>query len=304
MAMALAANAAEFETHRPHLLGIAYRMTGSLADAEDLVQEAWLRWQAADRAGIESPRAYLATVVTRLALDHLKSARVRREQYVGQWLPEPAPESLFAGELSPEQRAEVHDSLSYAFVVMLERLAPLERAVFLLRDVFDYDYREIAEVVDRSEPACRQVLHRARARLAEARPRFECGYQQRLRLLEAFTRAASVGDMDALTAVLAEDVVAIADGGGKRASAINPIRGADRVARFFAGVTRKEVYDRVALVTVNGVPAVAISRRNRLVDLVMVEPGEGGRIVSVFVLRNPEKLARLEAMLAGGADVS
>jgi RNA polymerase sigma-70 factor (ECF subfamily) len=286
-----------FEAARPHLLGIAYRMTGSLADAEDLVQEAWLRWQAADRSVVESPRPYLATIVTRLALDYLKSARVRREQYVGPWLPEPAPTGVFAGEGTPEHEVELKDSLSYAFVVLLERLAPVERAVFLLRDVFDYDYREIAAVVGKSEAACRQALHRARARLADARPRFQCGYQQRLRLLEAFARAANAGDMEALTAVLSGDVVAVGDGGGKRVAALNPIYGADRVARFLAGVARKERADRVAVVDLNGVPALALLAFGRLQSLCFVEPGDEDRIAGVYIVRNPDKLARVATML-------
>jgi RNA polymerase sigma-70 factor (ECF subfamily) len=295
------ADAGVFEEHRAHLLGIAYRMTGTLVDAEDLVQEAWLRWQSEDRGGVVSPRSYLATIVTRLALDHLKSARVRREHYVGPWLPEPAPGTLFAGETSPEREAEVRDSLSYAFVVLLERLAPLERAVFLLRDVFDYDYREIAEVVDRSEAACRQTLHRARGRLSEGRARFACGYQQRLRLLHAFARAAGEGDMEALTSVLADDVVTVSDGGGKRPAALNPIRGADRVARFLIGAARREPRSGAFEVELNGVPAVAVYYKRTLLSLFFVEPSEDGRIGELYVVRNPEKLAVAhDAILATG----
>jgi RNA polymerase sigma-70 factor (ECF subfamily) len=297
-AAALSPQTAEFEAHRAHLLGIAYRMTGSLGDAEDLVQETWLRWDASRAEDVEHPRAYLATVVTRLALDYLKSARVRREEYVGEWLPEPAPEALFAAETSPEHAAEAHESLSYAMVVLLERLAPLERAVFLLRDVFDYDYREIAEIVDRSEAACRQTLHRARGRLAEARPRFECGYQQRLRLLEAFAQAVGDGDMAGLVAVLNEDVVATSDGGGKRPAAINPVRGADRVARFFLGVARREPRTAVFATEFNGVPAMAIYAGSTLMSLFFVEPGEDGRVAAVYVVRNPDKLEAASRVIA------
>jgi RNA polymerase sigma-70 factor (ECF subfamily) len=242
---------------------------------------------------VESPRSYLATIVTRLALDHLKSARARREYYVGPWLPEPASATLFEGEGSPEHEAELKDSLSYAFIVLLERLAPAERAVFLLRDVFDYDYREIAAVVGKSEAACRQALHRARARLAEARPRFHCGYQQRLRLLDAFARAATAGDMDALTSVLADDVVIVGDGGGKRVTALNPIAGAGRAARFLAGISRKEPTDRVAVVDLNGVPALALWAFRRLQSLCFLEPDDEGRIAAIYVIRNPDKLARI-----------
>jgi RNA polymerase sigma-70 factor (ECF subfamily) len=281
---------AEFEAHRPHLLGIAYRMTGTLADAEDLVQDAWLRWQAVDRAQVANTRAFLATTVSRLALDQMKSARARREQYVGQWLPEPAPESRFAGEGDPGHEAELRETLSYAFLVVLERLNPIERAVFLLRDVFDYDYREIAGVVDRSEAACRQAAHRARAHLREARPRFDCGYQQRLQLLQAFARAVGNGDMEGLTALLADDVVSISDGGGKAVTAMNPILGPDRVARLYIGAMKKEPIRVARHITVNGVPAMALYRRDRLSGVYFVEPGLDGRIAAVYAVRNPDKL--------------
>jgi RNA polymerase sigma-70 factor (ECF subfamily) len=283
-----------FEEQRPYLLGIAYRMTGSFADAEDLVQEAWLRWQGTDGEEVTSPRAYLATTVTRLALDHLKSARHRREEYPGEWLPEPVAVDKFDGEAQPERAVELRESLSYAFMVLLERLTPAERAVFLLRDVFDYDYREIAPVIEKSEAACRQIIHRARAQLAEGRPRFHYSFQEQARLLEAFARAAAAGDMEGLTHLLAEDVVSIGDGGGKRPAALRPLAGRDRVVKFIVGAVKSEQPDLVRLVELNGEPAILTWVRGELRNVFFVAADEDGRIAAIFAVRNPDKLLEAE----------
>ena len=225
-----------FDRNRPLLFSIAYRMTGSVMDAEDAVQEAYLRWQRASDDEVRSPSAYLSRVVTRLSINRLRSARVRREQYVGPWLPEPV-----LGEQVQEigDQAELEDSLSMAFLVLLESLTPVERAVFVLREVFDYEYAEIASLVGKSEANCRQISHRARQSVAARRPRFESSPQQEERLLEGFLRASLSGDMEALLALLSEDVILYSDGGGKTQAALKPIYGADRVARFLSGILKK-----------------------------------------------------------------
>lgn len=280
---------ATFEGQRRHLFGVAYRMLGSVADAEDVVQDAWLRWSNVRPDDVRDPRAYLTAVVTRLCLDQCKSARVKRERYIGSWLPEPIPGSAFA---SPEPGAvvAVRETLSYAFMVLLERLGPAERAVFLLRDVFDFDYAEIAPMVDRTEAACRQLLHRARTRITSPSPRFSANHAERLRLTAAFVQAAGAGDMQALTDLLAADVVAISDGGGKANAAINPVHGRDFVARYIVGVTRKNPPIRLQFVEVNDNPAILTWHADGPPTLIMVE-GHDGEVTVMYAIRNPDKLA-------------
>ena len=228
---------ADFVQYRGLLLSIAYRMLGSVTDAEDMVQETFVRWQQAQGTEIQSPRAFLVTVISRLCINHLQSARVRREEYVGQWLPEPlltGPDGDPLGKI-----IEIDESLSLAFLVLLERLTPVERAVFLLREVFDYDYAEIAPILGQSEANCRQISRRAQRSVAARRPRFESSPEQEERLMGSFLDACMHGDMEGLLALLSEDVTLWSDGGGKARAALNPIRGADKVARFFSGVLRK-----------------------------------------------------------------
>src|SRR2546426_710935 len=216
-----------FTELRPLLFSIAYRMVGSAMDAEDLVQEAYLPWQEASDADVRSPRAYLATIVTRLAINHLRSARVQRESYVGPWLPEP-----LMTEHVPDAsgHVELSESLSMAFLVLLERLSPVERAVFLLSKVFAFDYAEIARIVDKSEANCRQICARAKKRVGAPCGRFQASPEHAERLVERFTRATGAGDLDGLLAVLAEDITLWADGGGKvPGAALEPIHGADPV---------------------------------------------------------------------------
>src|SRR5579872_1474630 len=222
--------------HRGRLTGLAYRMLGSRADAEDIVQDAYLRWHAVDRAAVEEPRRYLGTVVTRLCLDRMKSAQARREVYVGQWLPEPVIDESFddgsAGDLA-------HD-ISVALMLVLERLSPLERASFLLHDVFGLDFAEVARALGRGEAACRQLAARARAHIEAGRPRFDASPEEGRRLATAFQAAAASADTQALVQLLADDAVLYTDGGGKRAAALNPIHGADKIVRFFEGIARKD----------------------------------------------------------------
>ena len=228
-----------FTSARPLLFSIAYRMLGSVADAEDIVQDAYLRWQDASEVDVREPRAYLATIVTRLSINQLRSARSQRETYVGPWLPEPL---VTDHAPDPSEPVELAESLSMAFLVMLERLSPLERAVLLLRDVFDFEYAEIGRIVDKSEANCRQLLVRAKKHLGAAETRFDVDRAQAERLMQRFTQAAGAGEIDGMVAVLAEDITLWADGGGKiKGAALRPIHGADAVARFVAGVLQRFV---------------------------------------------------------------
>ena len=227
--------AASFESHRRALIGLAYRMLGSRAEAEDVVQDAYLRWHEADHDAIEKPRRYLGTIVTRLCLDRMKSARARREVYVGQWLPEPVVDET----LDTDTDGELAHDLSVALMLVLERLSPLERASFLLHDVFGLDFGEVARALQRGEAACRQLAARARAHIEQARPRFPASREQGARLAAAFAAAAQGGDVATLAKLLAEDAVLYSDGGGKRIAALKPIYGADKILRFLAGITRK-----------------------------------------------------------------
>jgi RNA polymerase sigma-70 factor (ECF subfamily) len=223
-----------FDRHRQLLFTIAYRMLGSVMDAEDVVQEAYLRWRRAPPATeVRSPRAYLSSVVTRLCIDQLRSARAQREHYVGPWLPEPLPTEPAPGEVA------IDESLSMAFLVLLESLNPTERVLFLLREIFDYDYDEISHLVGKSEAKCRQIARRARQSVAALRPRFERSPEQEEQLIARFVEASTSGDMEGLLGLLSEDVTLWSDGGGKTRAALNPIYGADKVARFLSGILRK-----------------------------------------------------------------
>ncbi|MFP3943346.1 MAG: RNA polymerase sigma factor SigJ [Alphaproteobacteria bacterium] len=281
----------EFEARRPSLLGLAYRMLGSRADAEDAVQDAWLRWrEKAD--GVDNPRAWLTTVVTRLCLDRLKSAQRQREVYVGPWLPEPVAD---AGAFTPEAASELADDLSFALLLALERLTPLERAAFLLHDVFDASWAEVSDALGRSEAACRRLASRARRAVRERR-RTPAPPERHARLLGGFLAAVEQGDVAGLTRLLTEDVVALTDGGGRKAAALNPIRGPDRVARFFVSLARKYRTAGIVLqaeqVTLNGVPAFLLYADGKLDQAVTLEV-RGPHIAAIYVVRNPDKLSRL-----------
>lgn len=266
--------------HRPKLFSIAYRMLGSAAEADDVLQDAWLRFEAA--SGIESAEAWLTTTVSRLCVDRLRSARARREVYVGPWLPEPLQTST--DEPDPQ-------SLSLAFLVVLERLSPLERAVFLLHDVFDYSYDEIATMLESTEPAVRQLQHRARAHVRESRPRFAPSKSAHEKLLISFVTACRLGEVSALASLLAEDARAITDGGGKVRAALKIVHGKDDVARFLAGVVRKGgAADVVFSITeVNGWPALLMTVAGAPTGLVSIET-DGTLVHAVHVMLNPDKL--------------
>jgi len=289
----------DYTGYRPLMFSIAYRMTGSVSDAEDLVQEAFLRLTRVLRDGVSitSPKAYLATATTRLAISYLRSARVRRESYVGAWLPEP----LLAGrEPDPAEHAEMSDSLSMAFLVLLESLSPTERAVFLLHEVFGYEYREIAEITGKSEPNCRQILTRARHHVDEGRagvagPRFEASREQRDEVARRFFAAAAGGDLAALLELLAPDVVMVGDGGGKALAVARPTRGRERVARFMLGLARRapKLGIRIEPAWINGQPgAVSYDAEGRVINVFALDIADG-LVQAVRSVVNPDKLHHL-----------
>ena len=281
-----------FESHRRYLTGLAYRMLGSMSEAEDVVQEAYLRWQAEDRSEVAHPKAFLGRIVTRLCLDTMKSARARRETYVGPWLPEPV---LNDADLSTESASDYAHDLSVGLLLALERLSPLERAAFLLHDVFDVGFGEVAELLGRSEAACRQLASRARTNVRERRPRFAVPPETATAIARAFSSAARSGDVASLARLLTDDAVLHADGGGKAIAARNIIVGRDRVARFFAGVTRKFLEPTVVEIrhtVINGMPGFITVFGDGSMQTTTLEI-EDGFITAVYVVRNPEKLAHV-----------
>ena len=285
---------APHEKLRPLLFSIAYRMVSSVSEAEDVVQEAFLRIHRAEAEGtkVDSPKAYLSAVVTRLSIDHLKSARARREQYVGQWLPEPL---LTDPEPDAAAQAETADSLSMAFLVLLESLTPVERAVFLLREIFDYDYAEIAKIVQRSEDNCRQLYVRARRHIDEGRPRFEASREQRDELAQRFLAAAQQGDTEALIELLAADVVVYGDGGGKAPSWPQPIYGRERVAKLMAGTFAQALRFGASVhpMHLNGQPGLSFVDHEGRIGAVMSLDIADGVIQTIRGVTNPDKLAHL-----------
>ena len=281
-----------FAALRPRLFGIAYRMLGTRADAEDVLQDAWLRWHRADATQLQSPEAWLVTVVTRLAIDRLRAAKVERESYVGWWLPEPLVETVDPN--TPETAAELASDVSVAFMWVLERLAPEERAAYLLRQVFDHDYADIAALLDKSEAACRQLVHRATERVRAERPRFEVPQQAHRRLLERFVTAARSGERHAMRALLDENVEVVSDGGGKVPSFGQVMRGADRIANLYWAVALRDENDAsYRLAQINGEPGVLRFFGGRL-ESAQAFVTDGERIVSIYTIRNPDKLARIE----------
>jgi RNA polymerase sigma-70 factor (ECF subfamily) len=280
---------AEFVADQARLKAIAYRMLGSSADAEDVVQEAFLRWRERRDRDVDSSPSYLATIVVRLCIDHLRSARVRRESYVGPWLPEP----VLVEEVGPAEAAELADTLSVAFLVLLEELAPVERAAFLLHDVFGYPYEELASMLDRQPATCRQLVSRARQRVAKRRHRFDADKRAGRELAERFLNACATGDVKALLDTLAEDVIVWTDGGGKVRAALNPIYGASKSARFLVAIAHDlppTAQTRPA--TVNGQPGYIIVVDAAVTAALSLEI-ISGRIVGVRAVTNPEKLAHL-----------
>ena len=287
-----AASDAAFEDERPRLFGLAYRMLGSVADAEDVVQDAFLRWRSAE-GEVRSAKAFLTTVVTRLSIDRLRVARQERETYFGPWLPEP----LVTEDAAPEAQAELAESLSLAFLALLESLQPIERAVFLLHEAFQYSHDEIAAIVEKTPENCRQILSRARKQLSAGRPRFQPRLEEQRALVEQFMHTCQTGDVPALVAMLVEDAEFRGDGGGKATAARVPIRGADKVARLLCALARKTSPTVVVrLVKINGQLAVVRYDAGATLDATLFDFAADGRIRAIHSIRNPDKLVRIPAM--------
>jgi RNA polymerase sigma-70 factor, ECF subfamily len=289
------APATSFAALRPRLFAMAYRMTGMRADAEDILQDAWLRWHEADRSRIDIPEAWLTTVVTRLAIDRLREAKRARADYIGQWLPEP----LVEAAPDPLQQLEHVGELSLAFLALLEKLTPWERAAFLLRESFDLDYVEIAGMLGKSQAAIRQLVHRARARLQDDTPRFEATPEAHLDLLRRFAQASAKGDEAALMALLDENALYSSDGGGKVVATLRPLRGAARLGLFYKCLAR--LYDGqpvyYAIAWVNGQPGL-LRYNQGVLDCVMSITHDGERVQAIHVVRNPDKLALVDPALS------
>jgi RNA polymerase sigma-70 factor (ECF subfamily) len=288
-----------FQELRPYLFSVAYRMLGRATEAEDIIQDAWVRYQTASPAKIESLKAYLTTIVTRLCLDRLKSASATREEYVGPWLPEPI---ITEGPSNPEQRMARYESITMGFLVLLETLTPPERAVFLLREVFDYDYDVIAGMLDTTDANCRQLLSRAKGRIAEGRPRFHGEADSQKRLVEAFIGSMQRGDAGELASMLADDVAFWADGGGKVVAAGRPLFGREAVLKLLMGIRRGArnlgVVLSMNVTHVNGEPAIVVAVGERI-DSVYVCSIADDKIVALHVVRNPDKLQYLKGQLRG-----
>ena len=279
--------AAVFERARPRLFGMAYRMLGSVADAEDLVQETYLRWHEADRGTLRAPEGWLMTVIGRLSIDRLRRAAAERTSYVGEWLPEPVATGAWA---APDRGTDLSSDLSMAFLLLLERLTPEERVAFLMREVFACDYAEIARVVDKGEAACRQLVHRAREHVHTARPRFTAPPESKERLLGGFLAALESGDMDALVSLFSRDATWTSDGGGKALAAGHVLVGAERIARFLLAIERK----LRGLVThrmgrLNGEPALLTFMSGKLLSTTSICT-DGDRILAAYRVLNPDKL--------------
>ena len=278
----------QFETHRTRLFALAYRLLGSRSDGDDLVQDAWLRWQAADHTTIRDPQAWLITVTTRLGLDRLRAARSSRIDYIGPWLPEPL--QVIDAAPDPAAQQENDEQISLALLALLERLGPEERAAFLLKEAFDYDYARIAQMLGHSESGCRQWVHRARTRLRTGRSRFAATPEQHRQLLHQFMLASQSGDHDAIVALLTINARLISDGGGQVRAALRPLHGAERIARLYAAIARRSLTLPARLGQVNGEPAILrFNQHHRLTAITLIVIEEG-RITDVLNLMNPNKL--------------
>ena len=280
----------DFNEHRPLLFSIAYRMLGTVTDAEDMVQETFLRWHQTADEKVREAKTYLATIITRLCIDYLRSARVRREQYVGTWLPEPM---LTQQTDNSSNLMELADSLSIAFLAVLERLSPIERAVFLLRDVFEYDYEEISSMVGKSPTNCRQILRRAKQHIAAERSRFPVSHPQQEQITAQFLEASTSGDLQDLLLLFAKDVTFLSDGGGQVVATLKPIHGAGKIARMLLAMRRKWLANVVShLVEINGQPGIIQYLDGHIHSAMTLEIVDG-RIQSIYSVRNPDKLKQI-----------
>ncbi|WPW27500.1 RNA polymerase sigma factor SigJ [Streptomyces atratus] len=282
-----------FEDHRPVLTGVAYRMLGRIADAEDVVQEAWLRWSSASREEVREPRAFLVRIITRLAIDRLRQVQSRREAYVGPWLPEPLVTDFGPTVPDAAEQAVLADSVSVAVLVVLESLSPLERAVFVLREAFGFPYAEIAATLDRTEAAVRQLAGRARHHVEERKPRYDVDPARRRDLTERFLAAAAGGDMEKLLALLAPDVRLVGDSGGKSKAPLRIIESADKVGRFLFAVTHEQTQDLdIRFLELNGAPGLLVLSDGKPDSVFQVDVRDG-LIQCVYIVRNPDKLTSL-----------
>lgn len=290
-----------FQTHRPRLFALAYRLLGSRSDAEDIVQDAWLRWQGADTATIVDPEGWLVTATTRLGLDRLRARRNARIEYVGPWLPEPLEIALDPDPLhDPAQRHALADEVSVAFLALLEQLGPDERAALLLKDVFDYDYPDIAALLDHSPANCRQLVHRARQRLQAGKPRFEVSAGHHRDLLTRFMHASQRGDQAAILSLLHANAEMVSDGGGRVTAAIRPLLGAERIAQLYCAIARRNGAHPARIGYVNGEPAILRFQGDQLHSITLVSV-DGERIARVLSVLNPEKLTALVTARDAGA---
>lgn len=287
-----------FETHRAYLTRLAYRMLGSVTEAEDAVQDSFLRWQRKERLNVDDPRAFLSRIVTRLCLDRLRQLRSQREIYVGEWLPEPLVEDTT--ELGLAMPAEHTDhEVSVALMMALERLSPLERAAFILHDIFEMEFAEVASAIGRSEAACRQLASRARNHVIGAKPRFKVDHKEGARLADAFFDASRSGDATGLQALLVDSAMLHSDGGGRKPAAFRVIKGADKIGRFYTGLARKgTTADPIwtQRVNIDGLPGMLSVERDGTFQTTAIEPSEG-RIRAIYVTRNPDKLRHLKSLL-------
>jgi RNA polymerase sigma-70 factor, ECF subfamily len=293
----MSTNAQVFAEHRGHLFGIAYRMLGSKADAEDVLQDAWLRWHEQDVNTLRSTEAWLTTMVTRLSIDRLRSVRTQRALYFGPWLPEPLADAEL---VTPESHAEFASDLSVAFLAMLERLGPEERAAFVLHDVFECDYDDIAETLGKTQAACRQLVHRARERVATERRRFRVDDQTRMRMLKRFIAAANRGDYEALKNLFAEDAIMTSDGGGKAVAVLRPLHGAARIARLWYAIARRHRLGERRIVRINNEVGIANFVLGRLHSVSTIDT-DGERIYAYYSIANPDKLGAFRSSVTTAA---
>lgn len=286
-----------FSVERDRLRGLAYRMVGSISDAEDIVQDAWLRWQACDQNKIENPNQFIVRIVSNLSIDKLRANKKRRETYVGSWLPEPNLENFPAPDKNnPEQQQSDTEQITVAFLLALERLSPAERTAFILHDVFAYDFSEIAAIIQRSSASCRQLASRARKALKNNKPRFSPSLEEGSRLALAFQQAVAEGDVVSLTKLLSAETSFISDGGGKVAAVPAPVVGADKVAKMiigFAKLYRDRTGISSTLATINGIPGFILWENNKPLQTLSLDLGADGLIEAIYVIRNPEKLAHI-----------
>ncbi|MGJ8529152.1 sigma-70 family RNA polymerase sigma factor [Maritalea sp.] len=286
-----------FEKQRPRLMGLAYRMLGSVTEAEDIIQDAWVRWHNIDQTVIDSPPSFLSTIVTRLCLDQLRATKRKRETYIGAWLPEPLLEQNNLGDkMRPDHAKEIADDVSFALILTLEKLSPAERAAFLLHDVFDLGFDEIANTLDRSEPSCRKLASRARQKVRDHRPETRPAHKIQEPLITSFHQALKTGDLDGFSKFLADDAVMVTDGGGIKSATFNPIYGREKIMRFFVNLLKKNPQPKAfafKLISINANPGILIKEPDGSLQTWSIDWTDAGQIAQLYIVRNPEKLGHV-----------